>query len=46
MQMEGEASEAGAFGLEASTAEFAAVDRQTTVDDVASQSGHAYDLPL
>jgi len=46
MQMENEASNAGAFGLEASTAEFLAVDRQTTVDHMASQNEHAYDLPL
>jgi hypothetical protein len=44
--MEDDASDAGAFGLEASTAEFSAVDKQTTVDDMASQNEHAYDLPL
>jgi hypothetical protein len=44
--MEGEASDDGAFDLEAPTAEFFAVYRQTTVDDMASHNGHAYDLSL
>jgi hypothetical protein len=44
--MEDEASDAGALGPEASTAEFSAVDRQTNVDDMASQNEHAYDVPL
>jgi len=43
--MESEASD-GAFDLEAPTAEFFAVDRQTTVDDMVSHNGHAYDLSL
>jgi len=38
LQMEGETSDAGAFGLEALGAEFSAVDRQTTLDDMASQN--------
>jgi len=46
LQMEGETSDAGAFGLEALGAEFSAVDRQTTLDDMASQNWHHYDLPL
>jgi len=44
--MEGKTSDAGAFRLEALTAEISAVNRQITVDDMASQNGHAYDLPL
>jgi hypothetical protein len=46
MQMEDEDSDAGDFGLEASTAEFSAVDRQTPVHDMANQNEHTYDLPL
>jgi hypothetical protein len=46
MQMEDVASDAGAFGHEASTAEFSAVDRQTTVDEMASQHEHVSDLTL
>jgi hypothetical protein len=46
MQMEDEASDAGAFGLEDSAAELSAVDRQITLDDMASQNEHAYVLPL
>jgi hypothetical protein len=46
MHMEDEASDDGAFGLVPSAAEFSVVDRQTTVEDIASQNEHAYDLPL
>jgi len=46
MQMEGEASDGRAFGIEATTAEFSAVDRQDTLDDMSSQNEHAYNLAL